>query len=46
MQQAYTAGNYARYGELMQQLDKILSSPWRLNAMGRRQLLMDQTACP
>jgi hypothetical protein len=27
MQQAYTAGDYVRYGQLMQQLEQILSSP-------------------
>jgi hypothetical protein len=27
MQREYAAGNFARYGELLQQLEKILSSP-------------------
>jgi predicted lipid-binding transport protein (Tim44 family) len=27
MQQQYASGNFARYGELLQQLEKLLTSP-------------------
>jgi len=27
MQQQYASGNYARYGELLQQLEKLLTAP-------------------